>query len=210
MDTVTAVKHLRWKSESKTFTIETHRSIGVDNTKYWFYIPSFVINGGALFADFMKSMPKLGGETKRKSCIFADHTSDDTDSSYSLPTYAWQDHEIINALKTNLESVLHQHFDYCLFHLYPNGNSSIGYHRDQEADDTIVVSLSFGATRKFRFRRPGQTQGYDVEYQLRSGDLLVMQPDCQKMYLHSVPIEASVKQPRINLTFRQRVVNPSP
>lgn len=38
--------------------------------------------------------------------------------------------------------------------------------------------------------------------QLESGSLLVMWKHCQKKYLHSVPKDKSIKEGRLNLTFR--------
>ena len=51
----------------------------------------------------------------------------------------------------------------------------------------------------------------DWEYSLENGDMIHMKgpdlttgrPSCQRKYLHTVPVETSVKSPRINLTFRQ-------
>lgn len=55
-----------------------------------------------------------------------------------------------------------------------------------------------------------KTSGYDVQYYLNDGDLIVMhgpdsttgRPSCQQIYKHYVPVEKKVKGPRINLTFR--------
>ena len=40
-------------------------------------------------------------------------------------------------------------------------------------------------------------------YQLGHGSLLVMMKDTQKYWLHSVPKQKSIQNPRINLTFRK-------
>ena len=37
---------------------------------------------------------------------------------------------------------------------------------------------------------------------LNHGDLLIMHPDCQKEWLHSVPTRKGITGQRINLTFR--------
>jgi len=94
-------------------------------------------------------------------------------------------------------------FDYVLFHIYATGKSSIGFHADEEALDSTVVSVSLGATRKFRFKKIGRTKGWDHELHLKSGDVVIMHPGCQEVYLHCVPKELKVKIARINLTFRQ-------
>ncbi len=93
--------------------------------------------------------------------------------------------------------------------MYRNGLDTIGWHNDKEALNTPVVSISLGATRKFRFRKIKDKEGkinkvgYEKELLLKSGDCLFMKDSCQKIYKHCVPTEKTVKAPRINLTFRK-------
>ena len=94
-------------------------------------------------------------------------------------------------------------YDYVLVHIYYSGKGSIAYHNDSEAMNSSIASVSFGSTRKFRFRKIGKTKGWDHEFRLGSGDLFMMYKGCQSKYMHSVPIERSVKSQRINLTFRK-------
>jgi alkylated DNA repair dioxygenase AlkB len=94
--------------------------------------------------------------------------------------------------------------DYCLVHLYFDGDAAIAWHSDKEALNSPVVSVSFGATREFRFRLIGQTSGYTDTVQLRSGDLLIMNIGCQQMYEHCITKSKRVTDARINLTFRCR------
>lgn len=100
-------------------------------------------------------------------------------------------------------------FNSCLCNYYRNGKDYICYHSDDESDlvqgpngETDIASLSIGATRKFRLRKNGQTSGYDKEFSLESGSLLLMKGKCQKIYKHHVPKELKVEEGRINLTFR--------
>jgi len=94
---------------------------------------------------------------------------------------------------------------------YKDGESNIGWHADRESLRSNVFSISFGATRKFRFRKIKETTGWDYELLLQSGDAVLMKaPDlptgrlgCQSIYKHTVPIQKNVSQPRVNLTFRQ-------
>lgn len=41
-----------------------------------------------------------------------------------------------------------------------------------------------------------------VDYTVEHGDLLLMGPDCQENWLHSIPEDKSVSEPRISLTYR--------
>lgn len=63
----------------------------------------------------------------------------------------------------------------------------------------VIASLSLGATRRFVLKH---SSGVKLEYAMTSGSLMVMDGHMQKTWKHSVPKEARVKHPRINLTFR--------
>lgn len=147
--------------------------------------------------------------SRRISCFFTDVKTENVKSkskyfSYgNLPSFNWTESDIIYNIKLNIEEKLQTHFDYCLVHIYRNGDDMIAYHNDKEALDTDIASVSFGATRKFRMRNIGETKGYTAEFQLESGDLFYMHNGCQRKYTHSVPQEKKVKLPRINLTFRK-------
>jgi len=49
----------------------------------------------------------------------------------------------------------------------------------------------------------GVSAGWEKEFILNGGDLLIMKIGCQKEYNHWVPIEKKVLDSRINLTFRK-------
>lgn len=145
--------------------------------------------------------------SKRISCVVGNGKFNDARSDYfnydNLPAYTWKDLPVLKSIKKQVEEKLDTKYDYCLCHIYRDGKDSLGYHADNEALNSDVASISFGATRKFRFRKMGETKGYEVEYELKSGDLLHMLPGCQRKYKHSVPPQAKIDKPRINLTFRK-------
>jgi alkylated DNA repair dioxygenase AlkB len=104
-------------------------------------------------------------------------------------------------------------FNYVLLNLYRDGKDSITWHADNEASGfsehngqkNIVASLSLGQARRFLMRhktkhRTGEVQ--PIEYLLTSGSVLVMDGTTQTHWLHSVPKDPKITQPRINLTFR--------
>jgi alkylated DNA repair dioxygenase AlkB len=64
----------------------------------------------------------------------------------------------------------------------------------------VIASLSLGATRKFVIKHRQNEEKY--EFNLTSGNLVVMDGITQKYYKHAVPKQAKVTEPRINLTFR--------
>lgn len=141
---------------------------------------------------------------ERKSCKIVGERIDDVVFSYrNFAVYNWSVSRIIRRIKRKIEKELNlRPFDYCLVHLYKDGNSSIAWHNDNEALDSEVVSVSFGATRKFRFRKIGTTKGWKKEFLLGHGDVLLMKVGCQSKYQHTVPKEKRITEPRINLTFR--------
>lgn len=186
-------------------------------SEYYSYIPSFSKDR------FDKLYPELVNKCstysfklfnkqvtpKRISCVFlSKNTSEGRDNiedyTYSsIPYFDWEESSEIMKIKKRIENFIGKKFDYCLAHIYNNGEANIGWHNDREALNTSVVSISFGATRKFRLRKIERKNGWDDQIYLKSGDLLHMFPGCQKVYKHTVPIEKTVKKPRINLTFRQ-------
>lgn len=138
------------------------------------------------------------GQSGRRSFIVGD-------SNYNqgnIPPIDWSLVPYITGLRNFLAIIFHVQPDYCLVHLYIDGSARINWHNDKEAWTSDVFSISFGATRKFRFRRIKQKTGYLKELLLHSGDLVWMKPGCQQKFLHCVPPTLSVKEPRINLTFR--------
>lgn len=138
---------------------------------------------------------------KRMSSIFA-NTKEIGETFYDMNVLDWDVCPDVKKLRDKLSKKFDVPFDYCLAHLYPDGNASIAWHNDKEALNTPVASISLGATRKFRLRELGYRVGWEYEIPLESGDLLWMTKKCQRKYEHHVPVEKKVTKPRINLTFR--------
>jgi len=101
----------------------------------------------------------------------------------------------------------------CNLNLYQDGGMSVGWHSDDESlfqgkfQDIRIISLSFGARRKFEVRANWPEEG---ELPMRTmmlgnGDLCTMEGMFQKHYQHRVPKEGGVNGPRINLTWRWTV-----
>ena len=96
------------------------------------------------------------------------------------------------------------YFNGCLLNYYIDGSSYISYHNDNEKDmieDSVIVSLSLGATRKFYLKNNETKEVNQLIH--NEGEILVMEPLTQKEWKHSVPKEMKVKEPRISLTFRR-------
>ena len=79
----------------------------------------------------------------------------------------------------------------------------MGWHSDNENELDLskpIASLSFGAPRDFYLRHRSKNARQLLT--LKTGDLLIMHPDCQKEWMHSIPARRKVLTPRVNLTFR--------
>lgn len=95
-------------------------------------------------------------------------------------------------------------FNACLLNLYPDGNTAISKHSDDERElvyPVVVASVSLGATRSFVLEAKDGSEKVTVP--LTDGSVLLMGEKCQSLYLHSVPKEKGIVTPRINLTFRE-------
>lgn len=126
--------------------------------------------------------------------------------SYSnnlLETRSWS--PLLSDIRSKVESYLKYSFNSVLVNLYRNGEDYVGWHADDEAelgDQPFIVSLTFGAERPFAFRHKKSSQLHS-NVLLPSGALLIMRPDFQHHWLHSVPAAPTLTQGRINLTFRK-------
>lgn len=124
--------------------------------------------------------------------------------SYSnnlLETRSWT--PLLSDIRAKVESFLNCSFNSVLVNLYRNGTDYVGWHADNErelGEQPFIASLTFGAERQFEFRHKNSSESGRML--LRSGTLLIMQPDFQHHWLHSVPIDNNVTEGRINLTFR--------
>ena len=157
------------------------------------------------FPELLKEIEErvVDNASERKSCLFYFHPLY-LFNYPGLPSYEeYKVPNILNNIRTIVEKTTGQIFDYVLVHIYTSGKAKISWHFDTEALNSPIASVSLGASRKFRLKEKGRKKGWDHEIVLNSGDLLVMNKGCQQKYLHCVPAELKVKEPRINLTFRQ-------
>ena len=109
----------------------------------------------------------------------------------------------LRALRDRVDTLVGVHFNSCLLNRYDNGSQGMAWHSDDEAElgpETVIASVSFGATRKFAFRHQQTRQ--KVEMLLHHGQLIVMRGQTQTHWQHALMKSTRVTQPRVNLTFR--------
>ena len=109
----------------------------------------------------------------------------------------------LDIIKRRVEKITHVKFRYAVLNYYRDGNDHIGYHSDREvANGNIVVSVSVGATRRFKLKHKYRDD-ITHTFLLANGDVLILNTAAIKtIYKHSVPKMANVG-PRINITFRE-------
>lgn len=98
-------------------------------------------------------------------------------------------------------------FVFCNFYR-PNTEDNLGWHSDSEKEmvpGSAIVSMSFGDTRDFAFRRKAVKGEKSLTIPLANGDVVIMAGNTQKFYEHSVTKKGAKKctKGRWNLTFRR-------
>lgn len=123
-------------------------------------------------------------------------------SNNMLQTRCWT--PLLSEIRARLETHLNFAFNSVLVNLYRNGGDYVGWHSDNEpelGECPFIASLTFGAERQFAYRHKKTSE--HGQMLLRNGSLLIMRPDFQHHWLHSVPLDQSQTEGRINLTFRK-------
>ena len=97
-------------------------------------------------------------------------------------------------------------FNGILVNRYNDGNDYIGSHYDKEdtIDQSGVIAISYGAVRKFRIRN-AKTKVKIMDILTENNQIIHMGGNFQKEYMHEIPIEKKVKEPRWSFTFRKHI-----
>ena len=149
---------------------------------------------------------KLFGKVHRMPRLTAWHGDPHCNYTYSgvvNEPLAWT--PALLTIKDRIEQLLHPaKFNCVLLNFYRDGHDKMGWHSDDEKElgpNPNIASVSFGATRRFDFKHKTDTNNkFSVE--LHSGSVLLMKGDMQHHWLHQLPAQKRIKEPRINLTFR--------
>jgi alkylated DNA repair dioxygenase AlkB len=107
-------------------------------------------------------------------------------------------------IKKRIEPLAQTTFNTALLNLYRHQTDSMGWHRDNEKSlgpEPTIGSVSFGATREFRFRHYTDRSA-STSIELEDGSFLLMQGSTQSHWQHCIPKKSAPVAPRINLTFR--------
>lgn len=147
----------------------------------------------------------------RMTCFYADDTELNYKYSGIENTRCEPFPVDVRHIKATVEKLTGVAYNYCLMNLYETGAQTIGWHSDKEGTlepNSPIASVSLGAARFFdlrrRDRRPlDSSEGKNkLRLDLKSGTLVVMWSGTQSVMEHQVPAQLTIKEPRVNLTFR--------
>ena len=108
-----------------------------------------------------------------------------------------------------VNGMLGANFNGILVNEYPDGENYISAHSDSEIglDSKVgVVSISYGAERKFRIRNKTDNSIVCDETTTHSGILVMGGVNFQKLYTHEIPVQKKIKASRISFTFRKHII----
>lgn len=111
---------------------------------------------------------------------------------------------LLATIRQRVEAAVAAPFNAVLLNYYRDGQDSMGWHSDAEAElgrNPLIASLNLGGTRRFDLRRVGSSR-IEHSLQLEPGSLLVMRGPTQHYWQHQVAKTRQPCAPRLNLTFR--------
>ena len=112
----------------------------------------------------------------------------------------------ILVLLTHVNDIFGTNYNGILVNKYKTGADYISAHSDDDKnlDDTGVVAISYGATRKFRVRDK-KTKNIVRDIPLTSYSMIQMGGKFQQEFTHEVPVEKKIMDERISFTFRKHI-----
>lgn len=109
------------------------------------------------------------------------------------------------AVEDTLQPLVHQTMNHCVTNYYRYGNDFIGHHSDKDLDlnrQGVIVSLSLGEERTLELRRRAVPQ--DVHrVRLPHGSMLVLGPNTNREWTHSILPKEDSAGVRLSLTLRE-------
>jgi alkylated DNA repair dioxygenase AlkB len=152
-------------------------------------------NKEALLSDGTKTtLPRLMAYVSDKGEDYSYANLKIKGSSWNYTTYN---------IKEMVEKETGLSFNSCIINWYRDGKDKINWHSDKEkqlGENPVIVAFNLGEARTFHFRKR-DNKSEKFSYLLESGDILIMDSDCQSLWDHAVLPEEN-KSERISLTFR--------
>jgi alkylated DNA repair dioxygenase AlkB len=111
----------------------------------------------------------------------------------------------LTQIRVLVEQQANRKFNSVLANLYRDGQDSVAWHADDEAElgkKPFIASLSLGQVRRFQLKHRCDKSVSRIDIDLPDNSLLLMGGSLQHHWIHQVPKTRKVVGPRINLTFR--------
>lgn len=119
---------------------------------------------------------------------------------------------VIKNIRLYVQKHTGKKFNFVLINRYADGMDKIGAHRDDEKElvnNPTIVGVSLGASRSVVFSPfkfvPKETDNR-INLVLGHGSLFAINHPTNQHWKHEIPQDASVKKPRISLTFRNIII----
>jgi len=118
---------------------------------------------------------------------------------------------LLLSVRNKVAEKLHWMPNYALVNVYRDGEDEITWHADIAegvVPNSSIASVSVGSERKFQFRPyvpgfRGRTESWPViSIVMQNGSLLVMGPQTNEFWCHSLPKDSCSKTTRVNITLR--------
>lgn len=112
----------------------------------------------------------------------------------------------LDILLNSINEKFNSDFNGILINKYKDGCDSIGAHSDDEEglSNVGVLSISYGSTRNFRIRDK-KTKKIICNLNTNDEEIIIMDGDFQKEFLHEIPAQKKIKEPRYSFTFRKHL-----
>ncbi|HBB25152.1 MAG TPA: alpha-ketoglutarate-dependent dioxygenase AlkB [Bacteroidetes bacterium] len=147
------------------------------------------------------------GRTMLQPRLIAFYADEGVRYTYSRRTFtglAWT--PLLERLRQDACHLAGSTLNSVLANYYRDGSDSMGMHADDEPElgvNPVIVSMSFGATRRFVMKHRTRRDADGVELALTDSSVLIMRGATQHHWLHGIKKETRPVGPRVNLTFRK-------
>lgn len=122
-------------------------------------------------------------------------------------TYQWSplSLKVKQAVEKNLLPLVDQKMNHCVTNFYRDGMDFIDHHSDKDLDldkNGVIVSVSLGDERILELKRRSEPKD-TVRMVLPHGSMLVLGPNTNKLFTHSILRNKDSQSPRVSLTLRR-------
>ncbi|MBU3700033.1 MAG: alpha-ketoglutarate-dependent dioxygenase AlkB [Candidatus Kapabacteria bacterium] len=154
------------------------------------------------------------GRTIMQPRLIAFYADEGVSYTYSRRTFkglTWT--PLLEHLGNIAQQVAAAPFNSVLANYYRDGADSMGMHADDEPElgpEPVIVSMSFGATRRFVLKHRTRTDVPPLVMPLADSSIMIMRGPTQHHWLHGIKKETRPVGPRVNLTFRNVLASAPP